>query len=252
MAKFHFFDCNCCLGRTGYPHLLDIHNVSGLKQEMGTAGIEEALVYHTLSRDASPQLGNSMLIDEIKGCAELHPAWVVIPHHTGEMSRPEELLKEMKKEGVKAVRIYPTRNFHSFSVNDWCCGELLSALEGALTPLILDIEIVSWDDVHTLLKNHPFLPLIIANCSYRHNRFIYPLLEKHKSLHIEMSRFMGAGAVEDLVGRFGSKPLLFGTNMPQYTGTAAVALLTYADIREDDKKAIAGGNLCQLLKETRL
>jgi predicted TIM-barrel fold metal-dependent hydrolase len=61
---------------------------------------------------------------------------------------------------------------------------------------------------------------------------------------------MGGGAVEDLVKRFGSNHLLFGTNMPQYTGTAAIALLTYSDIDQKAKQAIAGGNLRNLLKRT--
>jgi hypothetical protein len=249
MAKLKFFDCNCSVGRTGYPHLLDIPDVAGLKQEMKIAGIEEALVYHILARGGSPSLGNSLLLDEIREAQGLHPAWVVIPHHTCEMPQPEKLLKDMKKKGVKAVRIYPTRNFHSFAIEEWCAGELFSALEKSRIPLILDIEISTWKNVHVLLKNHSLLPLIIANCSYRHNRFIYPLLEKHDNLYIETSRFMGAGAIEDMVKRFGAHPLLFGTNMPQYTGTAAVALLTYADIDQKDKKAISGDNLRRLLQE---
>ena len=252
MSKLRFFDCICSIGRTGYPHLLDIPDVRGLRQEMEIAGIEEALVFHTVSRDASPSLGNSLLLEEIKGASELHPVWVVIPHHTGEMPHPEELLKKMKEKGVKAVRIYPTRNFHGFSIEEWCAGQLLASLEKARIPLIIDVEIVTWEGVQTLLNNHSRLPLIASNCSYRHNRFIYPLLEKHNNLFIETSRFMGAGTIEDVVNRFSSRPLLFGTNMPQYTGTASVSLITYAEIDEKDKKAIAGENLSRLLKEIRL
>jgi len=247
--KLHFFDCNCSIGRTGYPHLLDIPDIHGLRQEMKIAGIEEALVYHTAARDAHPPLGNSMLLEEIKGIKELHPTWVVIPHHTEEMPQPQELIQEIKEKGIKAVRMYPTRNYHSFSLSEWSSGELLAKLEQSRIPLFLDIEIVSWEDVHNVLKNYPKLPLIISNCSYRHNRYIYPLLEKHKNLYIEISRFMGAGAIENLVKLFGAHPLLFGTNMPQYTGTAAVALVTYADIEDKDKEAIAGRNLRKILEE---
>jgi hypothetical protein len=37
--------------------------------------------------------------------------------------------------------------------------------------------------------------------------------------------------------------------MPHYTGTAAVARLTYADIARADKEAIAASNLDRILKE---
>lgn len=248
-TKLRFFDCNCTAGRTGYPLLFDISDAAGLQREMATAGIEEALVYHAVARDAHPPLGNSLLMEEIKGCRELHPVWVLLPHHTGEMPPPDQLLGEMKAHGVQAVRMYPGRDHHSFSLAEWCAGELLSALDTARIPLILDTEIVGWEEVFSLLKSYPRLPLIMANCSYRHNRFLYPLFEKFQNLYVETSRFMGGGAIEDVVRHFGARPLLFGTNMPYYTGTAAVALVTYADLAAQDQEAIAGGNLRRLIGE---
>jgi len=216
---------------------------------MATAGIDKALVYHTAARDAHPPLGNSLLMAEIKGRAGLYPVWVVLPHHTEEMPLPGRLLAEMRAKGICAVRMYPGRAHHSFSLADWCAGELLSELDAARLPLFLDVESVSWEEVHSLLKTYSRLPLIMANCSYRHNRFLYPLFEKFQNLYVEMSRFLGGGAIEDVVGRFGARVLLFGTNLPQYTGTAAVSLLTYAEIETKDKEAIAGDNLRRLLRE---
>ncbi|GAG70498.1 unnamed protein product [marine sediment metagenome] len=215
---------------------------------MDTAGIEEALVYHIVARDADPALGNRLLHEEIAGNDRLHPVWVVIPHHTGEMPKPKKLLKKMDARGVKAVRMYPTKDQQSFSLEEWNSGELLGALEEARVPLILEIEIVWWEAVARILKNHPKLPVIIADANYRHNRFTYPLFKKYKNLCVETTRHFGAGVYEDIVGKFGSHPILFGTNMPRYTGTAAVSMLTYADIPLKDKKAIAGGNLRKLLK----
>ncbi len=248
MPKLRFFDCNCSVGRVAYPHLYDIPDVEGLLKEMETAGIEEALVYHTVARDGYPPLGNSMLMEEIKNIPELHPVWIVLPHHTGEMPHPDKLLQEIKNNNVKAVRIYPKVNYHSFSISEWCSGELLYGLEEERIPLILDMETVSWEDVYTILENHKQLPVIAASCNYRNNRYIYPLLEKFNNLFIELSRFMGAGAIEDIVKRFSSHHLLFGTNMPQYSGTAAVSILAYSDIDQEAKQDIAGKNLSNLLK----
>jgi hypothetical protein len=228
---------------------LDIPDAAGLRREMETAGVEDALVYHVLAKDGHPPLGNTLLLEEIKGHVGLHPVWVLLPHHTGEMPSPDRLLAEMKDKEIKAARLYPGRQHHSFTLADWCAGELLAALQGVRLPLILDIEIVSWEEVFSLLQKYPQLPIILANFTYRHDRFLYPLWERFDHLYIEMSRFMGGGAVEDVVRRFGSGRILFGTNMPHYTGTAAVARLTYADIAWDDKRAIAAGNLDRILKE---
>jgi predicted TIM-barrel fold metal-dependent hydrolase len=249
MAKIRFFDCNASVGRTGYPHLLDIPDAAGLEREMEIAGIEEALVYHLAARDAHPPLGNALLEKEIAGRANLYPVWVVLPHHTGEMPYPDELIGRMREKNVKAVRLYPSRAQQGFSVAEWCAGQLLDALDAARLPLLLDIEIVSWEEVFDLLKRYTRLPLVVANCSYRHNRFLYPLWERFDNLFVETSRFVGGGSVEDVVRRFGPGRLLFGTNMPQYTGTAVVARITYADIAWEDKEAIASGNLRRLLEE---
>jgi len=252
MNKLKFFDCNCSIGRVAYPLLYDIHDVDGLIKEMDIAGIEEALVYHTLARDGHAPFGNRQLLEKIKNIDRFHPVWVLFPHYTGEIPKPELILKEMKENNVRAVRLFPTKDFHSFSLSEWCSGELLTALEENRVPVFLDIEIVSWDDVHTIMEKHQSLPIIITNCSYRHNRFSYPLLEKYHNLFIELSRYMGAGAMEDFEKHFGASRLLFGTNMPRYSGPATVALLTYSDISYEKKVAIAGENLKNLLKRVLL
>jgi hypothetical protein len=249
MAKLSFFDCNTSVGRFGYPHLLDIPDAAGLEREMEIAGIEEALVYHAVAREGHPPLGNALLLDEIAGHANLYPVWVLLPHHTGEMAHPDTLISELREKSVRAVRLYPSRAQHGFTLADWCAGQLLDCLDAARLPLLLDTEVVQWEEVFRLLSKYSRLPIVMANCSYRHNRFLYPLWERFDNLYVETSRFMGGGAIEDVVRRFGSQRVLFGTNMPQYTGTATVARLTYADISWDDKQAIASGNLKRLLEE---
>ena len=249
MEKLSFFDCNCSVGRVAYPNFLDISDSGGLLDEMRTVGVDEALVFHTAARDADPPLGNRLLTDEIGGLENLKPVWVVMPHHTGEFPEPAKLLATMEKAGVKAVRMYPTKDYHSFSLAQWNSGDLLSALEEASVPLMLDLEIVWWEAIQSVLERHPNLPVIAFNVSYRHNRFTYPLFERYQNLYVETSRYYGAGTIEDVVKRFGSGHILFGTNMPFCTGTTAVALISYADIPVEDKQAIAGDNLRALLKE---
>jgi hypothetical protein len=249
MAKLNYFDCNCSIGRVTYPQLLDLSNVEDLEREMDTAGIEEALVYHSMARDLDPRLGNGLLDEAISGNARLHPVWVVLPHHTGEMPEPAILLRDMERKGVKAVRMFPSKDNHSFSLAEWNSGELLGALEEARVPLMLDIEIVWWEAIAAILTAHPRLPVVAVNIGYRHDRFNYPLFARFENLYLETSRYFGTGVFEDMVSRFGSRPILLGSNMPRFTGTAVVSMLTYADIPHTDKEAIAGGNLRRLLKE---
>ena len=249
MAKLLYFDCNCSIGRVPYPYLNDISSADGLKQEMDSAGIEEALVFHSVSRDTDPAMGNALLGQAIDGDARLHPCWTVIPSYAGDLPAPGKLIKDMEANGVKAARMFPTPANHNYSLSEWNSGELLGALAEARVPLMLDLEVLGWDPIVTVLKNHPALPVIATTVNYRQNRFTHALFGEWDNLYVETSRYFGAGIFEDVVRRFGSRPLLFGTNMPRFTGTAAVSMLTYADIPRADKEAIAGGNLRRLLKE---
>ena len=70
MPKLKFFDCNCTIGRVAYPTLGDISDADGLLNEMRIAGVEEALVYHIISRDGHPPLGNRLLMDAIKNSGQ--------------------------------------------------------------------------------------------------------------------------------------------------------------------------------------
>jgi uncharacterized protein len=249
MSKVPFFDCNASVGRAGYPILLDVQDAAALEREMEIAGIEEALVYHVTAREGHPPLGNALLEKEIAGHANLYPVWVLLPHHTGEMPHPDDLLGQMRQKNVKAVRLYPGRAHHGFTLADWCAGPLLDVLDAARLPLLLDIEAVSWEEIFGLLHKYQRLPVVVSNCSYRHNRYLYPLWERFDNLYVETCRFLGAGTIEDVVRRFGPGRLLFGSNMPVYTGTAIVARITYADISREDKEAIASGNLKRLIEE---
>jgi len=249
MKKLEFFDCNCSIGRTVYPFSGDLSTPDDLLKEMDCAGIDKALVFHTFSRDVNPMLGNDILIEQIKNYKNLFPVWTVLPHQTGEMLPPDKLLKVMENKGIKAVRLYPTKDFQSFSISEWNSGKLLSALENAYIPLMMDIEINGWDVIQGLISKYPKLPVIAMNVSYRHNRFTYPLFEKYSNIYVETSRYFGAGVIEDVYEKFGSGKIIFGTNSPQYTGTSAISMITYAEIPDEAKQAIASDNLKRIITE---
>jgi len=250
MNKPAYLDCNCSVGRVVHPYIEDVVDAAGLRKELDAAGIEEALVFHTFARDADPPEGNRLLMEAIAADSRMYPVWVVLPHHTGEMPRPDKLLVDMEAAGVKSVRMYPGKDHHSFSLAEWSVGELLAALEEARIPLMLDAEIVCWEAIASILDAHPRLPVIAINVGYRHDRFCYPLFELYPNLYVELSRFFGAGVLEDIVARFGTRPpVLFGTNLPHFAGTTSVSMLAYADIPEESKRAIAGGTLRKLLGE---
>ncbi len=240
-----FFDCNAQIGRYGVRHPEAFTTADELMKEMEYIGIAEALVYHSMAKEYAPSAGNEMLFREIEG-KPLHPCWVVMPHHTNEMPPPDELLKQMKEKGVRALRAFP--NLHQFRLSEWCAGELLEMIEANNIPLFLDMDQTSWEDVARMLEEHPRMNLILLRTSYRIDRYIYPLFDKYEGLRIELATYQVNFGIEEICKRFGAHRLLFGTGLPFTEAGPSIAQIAYANISDDEKAMIAGGNLRKLMQ----
>jgi len=234
------------VSQPGFPH-----TVKQLLEVMNYFGIDEALVYHSLSKESHPAYGNQVLLEEITHTKRLHGMWVLMPGYTAELPKEDKLIKEMLGQGIKAARVFPGINRHNFSLKDWCAGRLLRALEKKLIPLFIDNDEINWDTVYELCSQYPKLPIVLTNVGYRINRFLYPLLERFRNLHIEISGYYGHRGIEVLTERFGAERLLFGTKLPYFTPASAIGMLLYAQMKESDKRLIAGGNLKRLLGRVR-
>jgi hypothetical protein len=242
-----FFDCNCMVGRFGVPQPKQFHAADDLDRELKRCGITRALVYHAYAKELDPATGNAALADEIAGHAALEPCWVVMPHHTGEIPPPDELCDRITASGVKAARMFP--QMHNYPLAEWCVGALLAALDARGIPLFVDYDQTNWEVVNAVCAAHPGLRLVVVRPDYRVHRRMYPLLECHQNLHIEIGWLMAHQGIEDCVQRFGAERLLFGSCLPHYTPGGPIAMVAYAQIPEADKALIAGGNLRRLLGE---
>jgi len=243
-----FFDCNCMIGRTSVRDVRDFHSFERLKEEMEYFGISEALVYHSSAKEYSPSVGNLKLLEEIEGSPNIYPCWVVMPHHTHEFPKAGELIEEMKRHGVRAVKLFPSDGSLNFSLREWSAGELFSELEAHKIPTLIDLAQTSWDVIHDICDSHPNLPLIITNVNYRIDRYLYPLFAKFKNLYVELSGYVGHRYIEAICNNFGAERLLFGTRLPLFSAGPAIMLVTYARISPEAERLIAGDNLRRLLQ----
>jgi hypothetical protein len=243
-----FFDCNVAIGRGAKREL----SAESLRKQMLRYGIQDALVYHILAREYQPAAGNEQLIRELDGCQDLHPCWVVLPHHTGEFPSPDVLLQRMSQNHVRSVRLFPSQGDHYYSLEDWNCGDLFTALEQARVPTLIDFDQTDWSTIHHVGTRYPRLPLIVLRCHYRVDRNLYPLLEQCPELRIEISWYEQFRAVEVTARRFGAERLLFGSAMPEREAGGIIAGIEEANLSESEKRLIAGDNMRRLLAEVRL
>lgn len=242
-----FFDCNCALGHVAVPQPGSFFTAAELVQELDYFDIARALVYHTEALYLHPATGNRRLLAEIAGHERLVPCWVVVPHFTGEMPAPEELVADMQRQGVRAVRVFPAYRNQNWSLSDWSAGPLLACLAAQRVPLFVSLDQVNWDIIYRLGSTYPELPLVVTEVRYEEWRHLFPLLERLPNLHVEISWLVVHFGLEAAVSRFGAGRFLFGSRMPVFSAGPALCHVNYAGLSEADKALIAGENLHRLL-----
>lgn len=252
MKELEFFDCNCSFGMRSIRYPGSFYKIEDLVNKMEYYGIKRALVYHSMAREYSPSIGNEMLMEEIKNYPSLTPVWTVMPHHTEEFPNPYELAEQMKLNKVKAVTMFPSMMDQAYSMAEWNCGELFSMLEEHRIPLFLSFEQTSWNELHDLLSNHPKLNVILTNVNYRIDRNLFALFKKFENLFIETHGYKVFQGIEQICNKFGAHRLIYGSGMPVFSGSAAVSMINYAQISEEEKEMIAFKNLEALLEGVRL
>ncbi len=250
-----FFDCNITIGRRATRNVGSVYTVSDIASTLDHYGIKRALVSHAMCEDSGPLPGNEILLSEIKGHDRFAPCWVLLPDHTGEVDDPESLVTRMAENGVKATKIYPIK--HYFSLSEWCTGKILSKLAQHEVPLLIDFNIVHysdaaqnihWDSINEICRNYEDLPVILLRLGGNVNRNLFPLLGKFENLHIDISYYSVNDGIEMVCEKFGADHLIFGTGLSTFSPEAPISMLIYSDIPMRDKRAIAYGNLDELLK----
>jgi len=245
VEHLRFFDCNVVVGRRTVPRPENNLTLEEILEALEHAGIAEALVYHADAREYDPRVGNAQATEICRAHPTLSPAYVVLPHHTGEMPGGEALLEYLHCGGARAVRLFPRD--HNYGLGPTWCGELFGTLAAAGVPVLLDLDQTSWPEVDEILSAHPGLHLILLRVGYRIDRWVYPLLEKHPGLHLETAFYELHRAIEAVTERFGPERLIFGSGLPVWDAGGAITPILYADISDEAKRLIAGETLRRLL-----
>lgn len=245
-SKIQFFDCNCIAGPMTAIHPegdLPLHELQSRLRELD---IERLLVTHSYALEYDPGVGNLAASELCCNAGGLLPCYVLLPPATHELPAPgETLLDYLDRGGARAVRLAPKT--HGFGLGDVWCRELLDCLSQAGVPVLVEYDETNWAEIDQVLCNHPTLKLVILRAGYRIDRWLYPLLEKHTGLHLEISWYHTFGGIEAIARRFGAERLLFGTGAPIWEPAGPVGLVAYADLSEREKTLIASANLDRLL-----
>jgi hypothetical protein len=243
-----FFDCNCAFG----PHRTQVfrfaRTAAALIEEMDFCGIDRALVYHTAMRFDHPLVGNELVVRETRGHPRLLPTWALLPSQTQELPPLETMLKDMRRHGIRALRLF--LDDHRYFLDDLTWGDQMAVLMERRIPLFIRANL---DRIAGLLRAFP--DLVVVTSSQGSNpldRYAWPLVEKYPNLIFDISAYLVDAGIEEFCKRYSAKRLVFGSGYPDNAGGAAMLMLAHAEIAGADRRAIAADNLDRLLEEARL
>ncbi|MBI1918895.1 MAG: amidohydrolase family protein [Planctomycetes bacterium] len=243
-----FFDCNCAFGPYRTRVFRFARTADELLGEMDFSNIEQALVYHTAMRFDHPVVGNERVVRESRGHSRLFPTWALLPSQTEEQPPLETLLREMRRQGVRALRLFP--DDHRYFLDEITWGDQMAVFMERRIPLFIR---ASLDRIATLLRSFPDLVVVTGSQgSNPLDRYAWPLIERYPNLIFETSSYLVDGGIEEFCKRYSATRLIFGSGFPDNAGGAAMLTLARAEISDTDRRAIAWDNLCRLLEEASL
>lgn len=241
-----------CRGGSARDHEAGTPTLGQLLAEMDRLQIDQAMVMSAWTGVISPEHANGQLFEDMVPHARLLPVPEVLPEG-GErfLDRPGDMVTWMIAQGARAGVVHCKQN--DFVLATWCAGPLLEAMQAVRLPLMAIYGDVVHDDLVAVLRDFPRLPVILHEVPrVGYNRMVYPLLKMYPQLYLvcDPPQFVHLG-LEYLVGRIGFEQLLFGTRYPISEGGSAIAGVMYADISDEAKAGIAGGNAMRLMAEVR-
>ena len=253
-----YLDCYVMIGKRGPKDVETRYETEVLLDEMEWCGIHGALVAHSTAKEYDPMYGNRMLMGELKKSPRLHGVWAVMPHHTGEIAKPKDLVREMLDNGIRAGKMYPRAHRYPFNVD--YCSDLLRELEK--NDLLLIVEgghmynpdifepsnQILLADLDAVLTRFPNLNVLLQASRWESTRYLHWLMTKHKKLHVELSNHQGNRAMEVFAEWFGADRILFGAGALDKSPGAAKAFIDYCTLNDEEKQKIAALNLARLLR----
>lgn len=247
--EISFFDCNISIGCTALIAGDRVLKTADVIKRLNSCNIYHGLVSSKTAISADPASGNMKLLRELRDHPHFYPVWTIIPSATYESGSPDQIKRDLKEHDVKGVVLSPKE--HGYPGSEWLCGEFYDMLCSIHMPLFISVdpENFTWEHLYMLLENHRSLPVILRNAHYQVDRVIYKLLERFDDLYIDTTDYLVFYGIEEIVRKFGSEKLIFGSGAPSKSPGAAMTAILLSDISTEDKKKIAGENLQKILGE---
>ena len=247
--ELEFFDCNLNYGpQTAAENLKCCADTGELLGEMKRAGISGGLVLKTIKEAI---LANTSLAEDIKNYDMLKGVWQILPSCTGEIPAPEILPQVMKQNNIAALTVNP--KVHRYLPRKNVIGDYLAMAGERKIPVLFNTSRgISLEQIDDIMQHFPDLTVILtlADC-WGSDRFLRPFLDAYPNLCLDMTYMLTDCGLKDMLKKYAAERILFGSGFPVSYMGAHMLVIKHAEISDQDKYKIAGGNLKKLLGDAQ-
>lgn len=255
MKELMFFDANVQVG-TPMNGALDYASDTGaVLRKMDRNGVAKALIREVNLTSAGAAYANAATARYLAADPDerLVGAWGILPPQTGELPEGPELFKQMAQNRIRAL--IPDPAGHKWVPGRLTIGRLMDEAAERRIPILIGTHTFgSWEAIYAFLKEFPRNRYICMTHGlyWGTDRYFRPLLENYPEFHLELSTYWVPEGVADLVGKYGAGRFLYGSGYPGFMFGSMMLAIKHADIDDESKRLIAGGNLEKLLDEVQL
>lgn len=163
-------------------------------------------------------------------------------------------LEEAHAAEIKGIRLVPQHHRYRLD-DDPILNQVLASAQDIGMAVVIPIRLIlHWGlpqldvrDINSIASNFPKLRIIISGVNYGEFRDALAVMRRHKNVCFEMSCMQMVRGTEILVDKVGAERVYFGTGLPLMYPYPGIYKILRAQISEQEKDLILGGNAARLL-----
>lgn len=258
MKSPYYININGAYGLGAYAKP-EYPSLSDLLREMDRLGVYQVVVNHNNARDLHPLFGNRYLMADIEktpGAKErVIPAFVANPSMLAGRGEMEHLTSAFQSGQVHCLALYPNTNRFRFLEIE----RVLERLEPYDPVILVDITelgpcmnerppMQGLDDLVHAAERFPKMRFVIRKVMWWQYSLVLDTLCRTKNVYLDISWLHTRDAMEIVRTQAGQNRLIFGLGAKVHGG-AAISALSYSDIPQEEKDAIAWDTFVSLFSD---
>ncbi len=241
-----YFDVQCGFG--GFvPGKREQYSAESLVEELRRLGISRGLARIVPEADDFDIChSNELLYAACEKFGELVPCPIAAPDAAGDLGGVENQVLDAISHGAAAMVLRPGPD--RWIPEPWVCGDIMEALAAHSMPAYTTMALMDYATMAKIAGAFPGNTFIYAGIDYRALRTLLPLMTNFKNIYLSTGvNFNFHDGFKVFCKAAGAGRLLFGTGLPYSEPGASMGCLAYSGLPEDDKAAIARGNIERLI-----